>query len=49
MFTGYDKAWVRKMGGQLGQKGEIPAGRFNAGQKMFYWYSLFIRHAPRKQ
>jgi len=39
MFTGYDKDWVRKMGGYLGHKGEIPAGRFNAGQKMFYWYS----------
>jgi formate dehydrogenase subunit gamma len=27
------------MGGYLGHKGEVPAGRFNAGQKMFYWYS----------
>jgi formate dehydrogenase gamma subunit len=38
-FEAYDKDWVRKMGGYLGHKGEVPAGRFNAGQKMFYWYS----------
>lgn len=38
-FAAYDKEWVKKRGGYLGDKGEIPAGRFNAGQKMFYWYS----------
>jgi formate dehydrogenase subunit gamma len=38
-FETYDKEWVRKLGGYLGHKGEVPAGRFNAGQKMFYWYS----------
>jgi formate dehydrogenase subunit gamma len=30
------------MGGYLGHKGEVPAGRFNAGQKMFYWYSAIL-------
>jgi formate dehydrogenase subunit gamma len=41
IFASYDKIWVRMAGGYLGHKGdvEIPAGRFNAGQKMFYWYS----------
>jgi formate dehydrogenase gamma subunit len=39
VFESFDKVWVRKMGGYLGHKGEVPAGRFNAGQKMFYWYS----------
>lgn len=38
-FESYDKEWIRKLGGYLGHKGEVPAGRFNAGQKMFYWYS----------
>jgi formate dehydrogenase gamma subunit len=38
-FTSYDKVWMKRAGGYLGQKGEIPAGRFNAGQKMFYWYT----------
>jgi len=39
IFASYDKIWVRRKGGYLGQKGEVPAGRFNAGQKMFYWYT----------
>jgi formate dehydrogenase gamma subunit len=39
MFASYDKKWVRLLGGYLGYKGEVPAGRFNAGQKMFYWYT----------
>ncbi len=41
-FEDYDRDWVRKMGGYLGHKGEVPAGRFNAGQKMFYWYSAIF-------
>ena len=39
LFASYDKIWVRIIGGYLGYKGEVPAGRFNAGQKMFYWYT----------
>jgi len=41
-FEAYDREWVRKMGGYLGHRGEVPAGRFNAGQKMFYWYSAIF-------
>jgi formate dehydrogenase subunit gamma len=37
--SSYDKIWVRRKGGYLGHKGEVSAGRFNAGQKMFYWYT----------
>jgi formate dehydrogenase subunit gamma len=39
VFEAHDKEWVRVLGGYLGHKGEVPAGRFNAGQKMFYWYT----------
>ena len=39
LFESYDKEWVKRIGGYLGYKGEVPAGRYNAGQKMFYWYS----------
>jgi formate dehydrogenase subunit gamma len=42
IFQAYDEDWVRKLGGYLGYKGEVPAGRFNAGQKMFYWYTAFF-------
>ena len=42
LFADYDKQWVRVIGGYLGYKGHVPAGRFNAGQKMFYWYTTII-------
>jgi formate dehydrogenase gamma subunit len=42
LFASYDKDWVKRIGGYLGYKGEVPAGRFNAGQKMFYWYSAIF-------
>jgi len=41
-FASYDRIWVRRLGGYLGYKGDVPAGRFNAGQKMFYWYTAFF-------
>jgi len=42
LFASYDRDWVKKIGGYLGYKDEVPAGRFNAGQKAFYWFtSLF--------
>jgi formate dehydrogenase subunit gamma len=42
IFESHDKEWVRLLGGYLGHKGEVPAGRFNAGQKMFYWYTAIF-------
>jgi formate dehydrogenase gamma subunit len=39
VFASYDTEWMRKLGGYLGHKGHVPAGRFNAGQKMFYWFT----------
>ncbi len=42
IFASYDKDWVRRIGGYLGYKGKVPAGRFNAGQKMFYWYTTIF-------
>lgn len=39
VFASYDTEWIRKLGGYLGYEGHVPAGRFNAGQKMFYWYT----------
>jgi len=42
IFASYDKDWMRIIGGYLGHKGEVPAGRFNAGQKAFYWYTTLF-------
>lgn len=39
-FASYDKEWLKKRGGYLGGKEvEVPAGRLNAGQKIFLWVS----------
>lgn len=37
VFTRCDKEWVCKFGGYLWIKGDCPAGKFNAGQKAFFW------------
>ncbi len=42
IFASYDKQWVRHIGGYLGYKGKVASGRFNAGQKMFYWYTTLF-------
>jgi len=37
-FEPFDIEWFRVFGGYLGgDVGEVPAGRFNAGQKVFFW------------
>lgn len=33
----YDARWFAKMGGYLGYKGALTSGKFNAGQKLWYW------------
>jgi len=42
LFEHYDKIWIKMLGGYLGHKGEVPAGRFNAGQKAFYWMTVIF-------
>ncbi|MFZ2088016.1 MAG: multiheme c-type cytochrome, partial [Desulfobaccales bacterium] len=42
-FAPYDKEWLKKQGGYFGgQEVEVPAGRLNAGQKIFLWLSLAL-------
>ncbi len=42
-FTDYDKEWLRKQGGYFGGKEvEVPAGRLNAGQKIFLWLTALL-------
>ncbi len=37
-FAPYDREWLRRHGGYFGGKEvEVPAGRLNAGQKIFFW------------
>jgi len=37
VFSRVDIGWFKVLGGYLGYKGHVPAGRFNAGQKLYFW------------
>jgi formate dehydrogenase subunit gamma len=42
-FVDYDKEWLKKHGGYFGGKEvEVPAGRLNAGQKIFLWLTAVL-------
>jgi formate dehydrogenase gamma subunit len=36
-FKKYDKSWLQHVGGYFGYRGLLPSGKFNAGQKLFFW------------
>jgi len=36
-FEAHDWEWFRHLGGYLGDREGLPASRFNAGQKAFFW------------
>ena len=38
----HDIAWMFILGGYLSKKKKpVPAGKFNAGQKMYFWFATF--------
>ncbi|MDO7785708.1 formate dehydrogenase subunit gamma [Desulforamulus aquiferis] len=42
-FKKYDWEWFKVMGGYLTKKEvHIPTGKFNAGQKLFYWFTTVL-------
>ena len=41
IFPG-DKEWLRNLGGYLGGTAHLPAGKFNAGQKIFFWLATLM-------
>ncbi len=43
IFRGYDIVWLSKFGGYLSKSHEpLPAGKFNAGQKIWFWLSTLV-------
>ncbi len=43
IFRGYDIVWLSKFGGYLSKSHEpLPAGKFNAGQKIWFWLSTIV-------
>ena len=42
-FVSYDREWLQQHGGYIGgQEVEVPAGRLNAGQKIFFWVTVVL-------
>jgi formate dehydrogenase subunit gamma len=41
-FADHDWTWARHAGGYLGGDDRLPAGRFNAGQKAYFWCSVLF-------
>lgn len=41
LWKGYDFRWFKNMGGMLGGE-HIPSGKFNAGEKTWFWVGLFL-------
>ena len=42
-FVSYDREWLKQHGGYIGGKEvEVPAGRLNAGQKIFFWVTVVL-------
>jgi len=39
-MEGYDWEWLRHVGGYLGGGKDYPSGRFNAGQKIYFWLAV---------
>lgn len=42
LFRSYDGPWLAKMGGMFSKDGEVPSGRFNAGEKIWFWLGVVI-------
>lgn len=41
LWRSYDFRWFKNMGGMLGGE-HIPSGKFNAGEKVWFWLGLFV-------
>lgn len=41
-FEGCDAEWLKKLGGYFGYRADVPASRFNAGQKIFFWLAFLM-------
>ena len=41
-FESYDRQWAKQFGGYLGGDRDVPAGRFNGGQKAYFWAIILL-------
>jgi formate dehydrogenase subunit gamma len=38
----YDWTWVKKLGGMFGAREHVPTGKFNAGEKIWFWLGVTV-------
>ena len=41
-FNSGDIKWIRGLGGYLGEREGLPSGKYNAGQKIFFWTAVVL-------
>ena len=42
LWRSYDFKWLLTLGGMFGKGGEVPAGRFNGGEKAWFWGGMVL-------
>jgi formate dehydrogenase subunit gamma len=42
LWRAHDWIWVKKMGGMFGPYEHVPSGRFNAGEKAWFWFGVTL-------
>jgi len=42
LWASHDFGWLTSLGGIVSKKGEVPSGRFNAGEKLWFWMGLVV-------
>ncbi|MCL6644726.1 MAG: formate dehydrogenase subunit gamma, partial [Dehalococcoidia bacterium] len=42
LWRAYDWMWFRKLGGMFGNREHVPSGKFNAGEKSWFWFGVTL-------
>jgi formate dehydrogenase subunit gamma len=42
IWRAHDWVWVKKLGGMFGKREHVPSGKFNAGEKMWFWFGVTL-------
>jgi formate dehydrogenase subunit gamma len=42
LWRAYDWMWLRKLGGMFGSREHVPSGKFNAGEKAWFWLGVTL-------
>ncbi|MBM3358495.1 MAG: formate dehydrogenase subunit gamma [Betaproteobacteria bacterium] len=42
IWRAHDWIWVKRLGGMFGKREHVPSGKFNAGEKMWFWFGVTL-------